>query len=83
MKRPLIIKNLYYTQRTLIHNMVSIYRQTVFIFFIILSMTFNFILLVKYLYFEMDRYITQSLFKTKRVRLQMNENIDALYEYLR
>jgi hypothetical protein len=30
----------------------------------------------------MDRYIIQSLSKTKRVRLQTDENVDALYKYL-
>jgi hypothetical protein len=30
----------------------------------------------------MDRYIIQSLPKTKRVRLQTDENVDALYKYL-
>jgi predicted membrane protein len=84
-KRPLFIKNLYCMQRTLNYNVFSVYRQTVIIFFIILSMTFNFILLVKhfiFLYFEMDRYITQSLPKTKKVRLQTDENVDALYKCL-
>jgi hypothetical protein len=30
----------------------------------------------------MDRFIIQSLPKTKRVRLQTGENVDALYKYL-
>jgi hypothetical protein len=30
----------------------------------------------------MDRYIIQSLPKTKRVRLQTDENVDTLFKYL-
>jgi hypothetical protein len=68
-KRPLFIKNLYCTQRTHPQHVQCLSLDRLHIFH---NFVYDF-------QFYCIGYIIQSLPKTKKVRLQTNENADALY----